>query len=81
MSSPVRNWANLTGYANLFSRDWCVTHARVEIYCEASRVEEIAQAVMDTAHTGAAGDGIVAIIPVEKMYRIRGKTEAKKEEA
>lgn len=67
-------------YANLFSRDWCVTHARLEIYCEASRVEEIAQAIMNTAHTGAAGDGILAIIPVERMYRIRSKTEAKNEE-
>ncbi|MDP2268598.1 MAG: P-II family nitrogen regulator [Deltaproteobacteria bacterium] len=67
-------------YANLFTRNWCVTHARLEIYCEASRVEEIAQAIMDTAHTGAAGDGMVAIIPVERMYRIRSRTEAKNEE-
>ena len=66
-------------YANLFSRDWCVTHARLEIYCKASRVEEIAQAIMDTAHTGAPGDGIVAIIPVERLYRIRSKTFAKHE--
>lgn len=67
-------------YANFFSPDWCVTHARLEIYCEASRVEEIAQAIMDTAHSGQAGDGIVAIIPVERMYRIRNKTIAKHEE-
>lgn len=67
-------------YANLFSWDWCVTHARLEIYCKASRVEEIANAIMDTAHTGLAGDGIVAIIPVERIYRIRSKAIAKYEE-
>jgi nitrogen regulatory protein P-II 1 len=55
-------------------------YARLEIYCETSRAEEIAQAIMDTAHTGQSGDGIVAIIPVERMYRIRSKTEAKHEE-
>jgi nitrogen regulatory protein PII len=36
---------------------------------------------MDAAHTGLAGDGIVVIIPVERMYRIRAKAEAKYEKA
>ncbi|MDZ4200398.1 MAG: P-II family nitrogen regulator [Kiritimatiellia bacterium] len=66
-------------YANLFSRDWRVTHARLEIYCEASRADIIVQAIMDAAHTGSAGDGIVVLIPVEKLYRIRSKTEATEE--
>jgi nitrogen regulatory protein P-II 1 len=56
-------------------------HARLEIYCEASRANGIVQAIMGAAHTGSAGDGIVALIPVEKLYRIRSKTEAKYEEA
>jgi len=67
-------------YANFFSSDWCVTHARLEIYCEASRANGIIRAIMDAAHTGSAGDGIVALIPVEQLYRIRSKTEAKYEE-
>lgn len=64
-------------YANFFSTDWCVTHARLEIYCEPSRADMIIQAIMDAAHTGSAGDGIVALIPVEKLYKIRSKSEAK----
>jgi len=68
-------------YANLFSPDWSMTYARLEIYCEATRAEEIVQAIMDTAHTGLAGDGIVVLIPVEKLYRIRRKAEEKHEEA
>ena len=67
-------------YANFFSSDWCVMHARLEIYCEASRADGIIQAIMDAAHTGSAGDGIVALIPVEKLNRIRSKTEAKYQE-
>lgn len=66
-------------YANFFSSDWCVMHARLEIYCDASRADGIVQNIMDYAHTGLAGDGIVALIPVEKIYRIRSKLEAKKE--
>ena len=68
-------------YANFFSPDWCVMHARLEIYCEVSRANGIIQAIMDAAHTGSAGDGIVALIPVEKLYRIKSKTETKFEEA
>lgn len=63
-------------YANFFTPDWSVTHARLEIYCKASRTDEIAGAIMDAAHTGLAGDGIVAVIPVERLYRIRSRTEA-----
>lgn len=68
-------------YTNLFSPDWSMTYARLEIYCEAARADEIVQAIMDTAYTGLAGDGIVVLIPVEKLYRIRLKAEAEYGEA
>lgn len=64
-------------YTNLFAPDWSMTYARLEIYCEAERAEEIVPAIMDSAHTGLTGYGIVAITPVEKLYRIRLKAEAK----
>jgi nitrogen regulatory protein P-II 1 len=62
-------------YANFLTRDWTVTHARFEIYCPSSKAEEIAKAIVETAHTGLTGDGIVAVIPVEKVYCVRTKTE------
>lgn len=68
-------WKGYGEYANLFSRDWCITYARLEIYCDDSQVEEIARLIMDCAYTGLAGDGIVAILPVEMIYRIRTKAE------
>jgi len=71
----VTRGAGYGEHANLSTRDWCVTHARLEIYCEPSRADGIIQAIMDAAHTGSAGDGIVALIPVEKLYKIRSKTE------
>jgi nitrogen regulatory protein P-II 1 len=63
-------------YANFCKRDWQVRHARVEIFAEAARAEEIARAIMETAHTGQEGDGLVVILPVEKLFRVRTKREA-----
>lgn len=51
-------------------------YAWIEIFCPATQAEEIAQAIVDEAHTGLPGDGTVAILPLEKMYRIRTKAEA-----
>ena len=67
-------------YANFFNPDWMVSHSRIEIFTEAARVDEIASAIMDEAHTGMEGDGIVAVIPVEKLYRVRTKSEITPEE-
>lgn len=47
-----------------------VRMARLEIFAEADRAEEIAAAILDEAHTDLPSDGFVAILPVEKMYRI-----------
>ena len=57
-----------------------VSHVRIEIYSSVSKVEEIVQAIMEAAHCGLAGEGIIAIIPVERIYRIRTKAEATIEE-
>lgn len=62
-------------YANFFRHDWMVTYTRIEIFAERSRAEEIARIIADTAHTGLAGDGIVALLPVEKIFRIRTLSE------
>jgi len=63
-------------YENYFRRDSMVPHVRIEIFSSISRVEEIVHVIMEAACSGLAGDGIVAIIPVERIYRIRTKTEA-----
>jgi nitrogen regulatory protein P-II 1 len=63
-------------YANFFNPDWMVSHTRIEIFIDKARVEEVVSAIMDIAHTGMPGDGVVAVLPVEKLYRIRTKSEA-----
>lgn len=58
-------------YENFFARDLMCRHARLEIFTTAARSEEIARTIMETARIGEAGDGIVAILPVAQLYRIR----------
>jgi nitrogen regulatory protein P-II 1 len=60
--------------------DWRFTHARIEIYAELSMVDLIVEAILESAHVGAAGDGIVAVHPVERLFRIRSKSEITGEE-
>ncbi len=67
-------------YHNFFTHDWQVRSVRIEIFADATRAEEIARAIMEAAHTGGKGDGIVVMMPVEKIFRIRTKTEARPEE-
>ena len=58
-------------YIDSYNPECFKIHARIEIFTFTRRAEAIAQAIMETAHTGEEGDGIVAIIPVSWVYRIR----------
>ena len=58
-------------YADFFRPDWMHTHTRVEVFIGKHRADEVARAIMDAAHTGLEGDGIVAVLPVESVYHIR----------
>ena len=60
----------------LLREDYLVTHARIETFAEKTKAEKIANAIMEVAHTGGPGDGMVCILPVEKVFRIRTKSEA-----
>ena len=53
-----------------------VGHARIEVYTVEEKVRDIVTAVMDEGWTGLAGDGLVAVLPVEMFYRIRERREA-----
>ena len=60
-------------YANFFRHDRMVEHVQVEVFIGKGRATEIAEHIMEVAHTGGEGDGIVAIIPVESIYHIRSR--------
>jgi nitrogen regulatory protein P-II 1 len=62
-------------YANVFKDDWTCRHARIELFVDDREVEAIVGAITEAAHSGHAGDGIVAILPVERLLRIRDRSE------
>jgi len=61
-------------YQNFYEPDMMCRHARIEIFCHVSEADAIAHCIMDAAHIGQPGDGIVAILPVESLFRIRTKS-------
>ena len=58
-------------YANFFTPDWMSAYARIEIFTDVEQVQQIVDTILDAAHTGTAGDGIVSVLPVDMLYRIR----------
>lgn len=66
-------------YANFFVSDWLCRNVRVELFVGVRQAEEVAKAIMDAAHTGIEGDGIVTILPVESVYHIRTKEKCQYE--
>jgi nitrogen regulatory protein PII len=52
-------------------------HYKIEIFTEGNRAEQIADVIMDAAHTGSVVDGLVSILPVHQVFRIRTKSLAK----
>ncbi|MBI5548446.1 MAG: P-II family nitrogen regulator [Deltaproteobacteria bacterium] len=67
-------------YSNFFRSDWMVESARIEIFVRRERAKEIARAIIDAAHSGIPGDGLVVISSVEAVYRIRSKELATPDE-
>ena len=67
-------------YRDFFSRDWMGDEVRIDILTRQHKVDAIVGAIMDAAHTGVAGDGVVAVLPVEKLFLIRTRAEATSEE-
>lgn len=69
----VTNVKGFGEYADFFRHDWLVSHVRIEVFTGEERAREIVEAILSTAHTGAEGDGLVALLPVAELYRIRSR--------
>lgn len=63
-------------YQDFFSKHWMVDEIRIEIFAAEESIDSITKAIMDAAHTGMRGDGIIAVFPIEKFFRIRTRSEA-----
>jgi nitrogen regulatory protein P-II 1 len=61
-------------YKEFYEQNWMSNHVRIEIFTPQSQAEAIAKAIIEAAHTGLPGDGIVAIQPVETVFHIESRS-------
>lgn len=57
-------------YKNFFSRDLLTEHVKVEIFTEESKVD----ALLDALQALAFGEGVAAVLPVDKFLHFRTGT-------
>ncbi|MGE5731713.1 MAG: P-II family nitrogen regulator [Gemmatimonas sp.] len=50
--------------------------AMIEVCVARENAERVAAALMEAANNAALGDGIVAILPVQKVYCVRTRSAA-----
>jgi nitrogen regulatory protein P-II 1 len=63
-------------YKDLYSRDPMTEHVRLEVFTHRLHAAQIVDAVCSAASTGGKGDGVIAVLPVENVYRIRDHAAA-----
>ncbi|MFM0124555.1 MULTISPECIES: P-II family nitrogen regulator [Paraburkholderia] len=63
-------------HPNPFSNDWTSEHIKIEVFTQSEGVDVLVQAIMDVTHGAAGEDGIVAVLPVERFFRVRTASEA-----
>ena len=63
-------------YKNFFTDDWLSVHTKFEIFAEASAVDGLVDALLETAGSDVPGSGIVAVIPVDRFLHLRTGTES-----
>lgn len=44
---------------------------RIEIYADEFQVDKVVEMILKAARTGTTGDGKIAVLPLENIYRIR----------
>jgi len=71
--TPVKGFGE---YANYFRGDFLVPHVRLEIFTTPDQVEALTGVILNVASTGSAGDGLIAVLPVEEVIRVRTKQRA-----
>jgi nitrogen regulatory protein P-II 1 len=59
---------------DLLGRALMADQVKLEIFVAHEQAERVATVIIDAAHTGA-GDGIVAILPVHRVFSIRTRSD------
>ena len=52
-------------------------HSKIDLIVPDDNVDQIAEVILQHAHTGLAGDGFIAVHPVDYMIKIRSKEKVR----
>ena len=52
-------------------------HDRIEIFVHDEQADEVVNTILEHAHTGLAGDGLIAVCPAEYVIKIRNEEKMK----
>jgi len=64
-------------YGNLYSLDGMTKHICVQLFLDDDKVKVVVDGIIDVAHTGVEGDGIIAVEKIDTLFHI-GSREALK---
>ncbi|MDR5855734.1 P-II family nitrogen regulator [Caballeronia sp. LZ062] len=57
-------------HPNLFADDWTTEHIKIEGFAGTETVDALVNTITDVARNEAGSDGVVAVIPVDKLLRV-----------
>jgi len=60
-------------YSNTFSPNPLSESIKLELMIESDSVDAVVKLIMDEAHTGIEGDGIITVHSIDRFYRVRDK--------
>ena len=58
-------------HPNFFGNDWTTEHLRIEIFTEFEKIDGLVEEILTVAKEQSGGDGVVAVVPVERFLRVR----------
>lgn len=73
--TPVKGYGE---YKNFFAADCMKPFVRIEVFT--TRGREVADIIVEAAHTGQPGDGVVAIERVDDVIRVRERRSLRNHE-
>lgn len=71
----ARGFGEHSLHHDILGRQLMANQVKLEIYVAGEQAEHVASAVIEAAHTGSPGDGMVAILPVRHVFSIRSRSE------
>ena len=61
-------------HPNFFGNDWTTEHIMIEVFTVAESVDALVEEITTVANKQSGGDGVVAVVPVERFLRVRSAT-------